>query len=140
MDFIRHEDGQIWVCSVINGGHEKAEKLELQVPQAIQSLLIHSDDSRDVIAGGIIKIPELRPDEQIRIVSWVTRATAGEPKVLQAKGKVIIRRQELVPSPLAQFYKIWLQQPGFLIIFLVSLALVFLSILNAVLLTKKLWG
>jgi len=126
MDFVRSQVGNTnWLFHVTNRGHERAEKLELQVPYAIESLLIHSDGSEEIIAGGIIRIPELRPGDSVRVLSWVDRSV--NPKLLQASGKATMRFQELVDARLARVYRIyrqmWRDSPTLLTLMVVSFLL-----------------
>ena len=80
----------MWVFKVRNEGHETADKLELQVPYAEWNLIIQSNKSQDVVTGNTIRIPELRPGESMRIVSWVPYF-GPPPTLLQPRGKATIQ-------------------------------------------------
>jgi hypothetical protein len=113
-----------WLLRVINRGHQQAEKLELQIPRAIESLLLYSNGINEAITGGTIPIAELRPGESVRIVSW-SNWSGEQPQLLQASGKATMRFQKLIDSRVASFYQFLLSPIGFLIgiVFVASLSL-----------------
>lgn len=110
----------MWSFKVTNHGHERAERLELQVPHAIQSLLAHSDGSEEAITGGTIHIPELRPGESVTILSWASTLGRDVPRLLQARGKATMRFHDLVDSRWATVYR----QPVVTLVLLVFMLLV----------------
>lgn len=122
----------MWSFKVTNHGHERAEKLELQVPHAIQSLLVHSDGSQEAITGGIIHIPELRPGESVTILSWAGASGGDGPRLLQARGKATMRIQELVDSRWATVYWLWRDSPVLTLMLVLMLAVAIIAITGVV--------
>jgi hypothetical protein len=122
----------MWSFKVTNHGHERAEKLELQVPDAIQSQLVHSDGSEETIAGGIIRIPELRPGESVTILSWASAPGGDGPRLLQARGKATMRIQELVDSRWATVYRMWRVSPVLTLMIVLALTVAIIAITSVV--------